>query len=150
MPKLTVQQQGTAAAAAKRAGQLNAAAIAFREHVKTVVAREGSIELGVQWHDHEAIDPPSFALTTFSSTVIAAFDHVSDGQQLLGRYRFFRIAGDPMKPTPAVFWEILIDDFGSATWSIPGQLEWSSGNESEVVSFVYRLLFEFYGTVDRI
>jgi len=145
-----MQQQGTVVDTARLAGRLKAAAIAFRENVKTVTAREGSTQLGVQWRDHEAIVAPGFVLGTFSDTIIAAYDHVSDGQQMLGRYRFFRMVGDPIKPTPAAFWEILIDEFGSSTWSIPGQLEWSSGNESEVVSFVYRLLFEFYGTIERV
>ncbi|WP_438332874.1 hypothetical protein [Burkholderia pseudomallei] len=150
MPKLTTQQQGIAIDAGRRAGRLNGAAIAFREHVKSIVSREGSVQLGVQWRDVEAISPPGFALDTYSGTVIAAFDHVTDGQQLLGRYRFYRMVGDPINPTPAEFWGILIDDLGSATWSIPAQLEWSSGNESDVVSFIYRLLFEFYGTVEKV
>ncbi|WP_157647307.1 hypothetical protein [Burkholderia ubonensis] len=150
MPKLSMQQQGAAVDAARLAGRLNAAAIAFHENVKKVTAREGSVQLGVQWRDHEAIFAPSFVLETFSGRIIAAYDHVSDGQQMLGRYRFFRMVGDPIKPTPTAFWEILIDEFGSSTWSIPGQIEWSSGNESEVVTFVYRLAFEFYETIERV
>ncbi|AOI98114.1 hypothetical protein [Burkholderia sp. LA-2-3-30-S1-D2] len=155
MPKHSAQQQGIAVDTARIAGELNAAAVIFREKFKAVAERPGSATLGVRWRDLESVSAPSFAFDTFSGTVIAAFDHVdsasaSDGGGLRGRYRLYRFDGNPIKPELKEFWAFLTNESGSATWAIPGQFEWNTGIDSDVVSFVYRSLLEFYGTIDQV
>ena len=153
MPKHTVQQQGIAVDTARIAGEVNAAAIVFREKFKAVTERPGSAALGVKWRDLDSISPAGFAFDTFSGPVIAAFDHVdhaSDGGELRGRYRLYRYVGSPLKPELKEFWAFLINESGSATWAIPGPFEWNTGIDPDVVNFVYRALLEFYGTIDQV
>ncbi|KVP40854.1 hypothetical protein WJ89_18555 [Burkholderia ubonensis] len=60
------------------------------------------------------------------------------------------MVGNPIKPEPKEFWAFLFDESGSATWTVPGQFEWNTGSDSDVVNFVYRALLEFYGTIDEV
>ncbi|KVN30716.1 hypothetical protein WJ63_08010 [Burkholderia pyrrocinia] len=89
-------------------------------------------------------------LNSFGGKLIAEFDHVASGSDLMGRFRFYRHVGEVVRPRLAEFWAILIDADGSASWSVPGELEWTTTNEADVREFLYRLLGELYGKIDRV
>ncbi|MBJ9673354.1 hypothetical protein [Burkholderia gladioli] len=150
MPKHLSQQHANAVDDARLAGEINSAASRFRENVKAVLDGPGLSEVGLTWSEDVSVAPLGFSIETRSGIAIAAFDHISTGGQLLGRYRFYRAAGNPFKPQLKEFWSILVNESGIATWSIPGTFEWVSGNKSEVIDFVDRFLIEFYGTIEEI
>lgn len=151
MPKLTREIREVVVNTAARAGQVNQAAIAFREQVERAISVPGAAELGVIWQDSpEGLPLPGFVLNSFGGKLIAEFDHVASGSDLMGRFRFYRHVGEVVRPRLAEFWAILIDADGSASWSVPGELEWTTTNEADVREFLYRLLGELYGKIDRV
>ncbi|WP_175785469.1 hypothetical protein [Burkholderia ambifaria] len=151
MPKLTRERREVVVSTAVRAGQLNQAAIAFRDQVRQAINVPGAPQLGVVWQDPPPDFPVSdFILDSFCGKLIAQFDHVFNGEDVMGRFRFYRHMGDVVHPKLAEFWAILIDANGSATWSTSGSLEWSTNDESDLREFVYRLLGELYEKLDRV
>ncbi|SEU36277.1 hypothetical protein SAMN03159335_05411 [Burkholderia cepacia] len=151
MPKLTQEFREVVVSTTVRVGQLNKAAVEFRDNVKQAVSVPGAAKLGVAWQDSPPDLPvPGFILTSFGGKLIAEFDHVFNGEDVMGRFRFYRHVGDVVEPKFAEFWAILFDANGNATWSSSGGLEWSTSNEGDLREFVYRLLAELYGKFDRV
>ncbi|RQU16251.1 hypothetical protein DF153_21280 [Burkholderia cenocepacia] len=151
MPKLLQEVRDVVVSTTVRVGQLNDAAVEFRDSVKRAVSVPGAEKLGVAWQDSPPDLPvPGFILTSFGGKLIAEFDHVFNGVDVMGRFRFYRHVGDVVDPKLAEFWAILIDSNGNATWSSSGSLEWSTKNEGDLREFVYRLLAELYENLDRV
>lgn len=151
MPKLTREIREVVVSTAARADRVNRAAVAFHDQVRAGLSVPGAVELGLAWQESTGeLPPPGFVIISFSGNVIADFDHVANGADLMGRFRFYRHVGDAIQPKLAEFWSILIDEHGSATWSVPGIVEWSTTSESDVREFLYRLLAELYDKIDRV
>ncbi|WP_322055847.1 hypothetical protein [Burkholderia cenocepacia] len=151
MPKLLQEVREVVVSTSVRMGQLNDAAVEFRDSVQRAVSVAGAKKLGVAWQDSPPDSPVSgFVLDSFCGKLVAEFDHVFNGEDVMGRFRFYRHVGDVIRPKLSEFWAILIDPNGNATWSSSGSFEWSARNEVDLREFVYRLLAELYEKLDRV